>query len=86
MGFSFSIDIPKVDEVPYTKSINWKCEKLSSGLLENRCSGRGVSAGLKQPFQITIPHNHTPTTPERVQDLKTCDNIKQLAMNKTVMR
>jgi hypothetical protein len=66
--------------VPYAKSINWKCEKLSSGPLENRCSGRGVSAGLKPPFKIIKPHNHTPT-PERVEVLKTRDNIKQLATN-----
>jgi hypothetical protein len=80
MGYSYTVDKPKADEVPYAKSINWKCEKLSSGPIENRCSGRGVSAGLKPPFQITRPHNHTPA-PERVEVLKTRDNIKQLAMD-----
>jgi hypothetical protein len=80
MGYSYTVDKPKTEDIQTASKIYWKCERLSSGPIENRCHGRAQSNGLQPPVTITKAHNHTPA-PERVEVLKIRENIKQMGMS-----
>ena len=73
LGSAYTVDKPKLDDVPTAKKIYWKCEK-------KECTGRGISNGLHPPLVISKQHLHLPT-PKRAELLAANENIKRLAFN-----
>jgi len=76
MGYSYTIDKPKLEDLLNASKIYWKCERQC----KEKCPGRGSSEGLKPPFTLSKSHDHIPQ-PERAQVLKVRDEIKERALN-----
>ncbi|CAF0828461.1 unnamed protein product [Brachionus calyciflorus] len=73
LGFTYTIDKPKLSEVEFATKIYWKCTSTD-------CKARAISNGLIPPLKMTQVHNHL-MNPSKLDYLNTLEKIKHQALN-----
>lgn len=72
LGYTYTIDKPKLSEVEGAAKIYWKCSSFE-------CKARAISKGLEPPLTITKSHNHQ-MNPAKLDYLVSINQIKQQAV------
>ena len=72
LGLTYVVDKPKLCDLPTATTIYWKCNFAG-------CKGRGISAGLNPPLQVTQAHISHKMNPAKLEYLNTLDKIKAQA-------
>ncbi|RNA32767.1 hypothetical protein BpHYR1_049728 [Brachionus plicatilis] len=72
LGLTYVVDKPKLCDLPTATTIYWKCNFAG-------CKGRGISAGLNPPLQVTQSHISHKMNPAKLEYLNTLYQIKAQA-------
>ena len=76
LGYTYTIDKPKLSEVKNAPKIYWKCTN-------NNCNGRAISNGLEPPLKLTQSHKNHEPEPAILEKLECIllKNILKIRMN-----
>ncbi|CAF1060652.1 unnamed protein product [Brachionus calyciflorus] len=76
LGYTYTVDKPKLSEIENASKIYWKCSIAS-------CTGRAISSVLKPPLTITQGHisNNHKMQPAKLEELESLALIKNQALN-----